>query len=82
MTNEHTQYTIPAPTADYAMAYVLWLVGGLFGIHRFYLQGPRGLSIVMFLLPFFLIGFIVNPIWWLIDLFLIEDLYKRARFIK
>lgn len=63
---------------DYAMCYVMWLLGGWFGLHRFYLRGPQGATVVMALLPLTVVLLPVSLVWWFIDLFLIEDLYIRT----
>jgi len=71
------------------VAYVLWfLIGGL-GIHRFYLGDSRSGGIIlgcavgaivlgMAIHPFFSILWAVVGVWWLVDLFLMPGLVRKA----
>lgn len=56
-----------------AAAYVLWLVFGLLGAHRFYL-GRSGSAVLMLLLSLSVVGLIVTVFWALFDLFLIPGM--------
>lgn len=56
-----------------AAAYVLWVVFGLLGAHRFYL-GRTGSAVVMLLLSLSMVGLIVTVFWALVDLFLIPGM--------
>jgi TM2 domain-containing membrane protein YozV len=60
----------PAPTHSKVMGYVLW-VFGFTGSHRFYFGKPVSGTIWFFTAGLFLIG-------WLIDLFLIPSMARRA----
>lgn len=65
------------PSADLGITYILWLFGGLLGLHRYYL-GSRGAAIAMTLLTIFVIGLPVTVVWWIVDLFLIDSLFKET----
>lgn len=54
------------------VAYVLWLVFGLFGGHRYYL-GRVGIGFLMTIT----VG--VFGVWWIIDAFLIPSMVKSSR---
>lgn len=65
------------------IAYLLWFLFGMFGVHRFYLgrSGSGAAILVLTLLSFFLsfvgIGFLtifIPAIWVLIDIFLIHGM--------
>ncbi len=60
----------PAPTHSKLIGYVLW-VFGFTGSHRFYFGKPVSGTIWFFTAGLFLIG-------WLIDLFLIPSMARRA----
>ena len=68
------QSTIPVPMKkDVFLAYVLWLVAGIFGAHRFYLgKTGSGLAFV-FTFGFFGIG-------WLVDAGLIPNMVHEANY--
>ncbi|EED36560.1 TM2 domain containing protein+B7201 [Luminiphilus syltensis NOR5-1B] len=59
---DEAQASLPGGPLDYNLAWVLWLLLGIFGAHRFY-QGKMGSGIV-WLLTLGLLGF-----GWLYDLF-------------
>lgn len=68
---EH-QVANDSPTTG--LAYVLWLFGGLFSAHRFYVGKP-GTAILQILSYFVLIGFA----WLLIDAFLIPGMVEDKK---
>lgn len=70
-----TGSTLPPSTA-LGFAYLLWLLGGLFGLHRYYL-GRIGSAIAMTVLTLTVVGIFVTVIWWLVDLFLIRDVFEE-----
>lgn len=59
-----------------AVAYILCIFFGAFGIHRFYL-GEKGTGIVMLVLGITIIGLIVSGLWAFIDLFLIPSIIRK-----
>jgi TM2 domain-containing membrane protein YozV len=68
-----------------AAAYILWILLGHFGAHRFYLGKTTSATVMLILallaipLCFVLIGYLILPIvwlWMLIDLFLIPGLTR------
>ena len=65
---------------DVGIAYVLALLWGLFGAHRFY-TGNTGTAIVMLILTCTVVGIIASVIWVAVDLFLLPKMvrdYNRA----
>lgn len=74
VTRSLVQSTIPVPMKkDVFLAYVLWLVAGIFGAHRFYLgKTGSGLAFV-FTFGFFGIG-------WLVDAGLIPNMVHEANY--
>ena len=65
---------------DVGIAYVLALLWGLFGAHRFY-TGNTGTAIVMLILTCTVVGIIASAIWVAVDLFLLPKMvrdYNRA----
>jgi len=56
------------------VAYVLWLLLGLVGAHRFYLGKP--VSAVFQFLSFFVL---IGPIWWVVDAFLLPGMVARRQ---
>lgn len=80
----HRQASAPKNTL---LAYVLWLLLGGFGIHRFYLRrfGSGTLMLILTVVGYattgFLIGFamlIAVGLWWLLDALLIPGLVRQA----
>ncbi|MEM1052612.1 MAG: NINE protein [Pseudomonadota bacterium] len=59
-----------------AVAYLLWLLFGWLGIHRFY-AGKTGSGLVQLLLSLSVLGLAVTILWWLIDAFLIPDMINQ-----
>jgi len=57
-----------------ALAYLFWLVLGIFSAHRFYL-GRTGSAILQIISYVFVVGFI----WWIVDVFLLHDLYRQRQ---
>jgi len=55
------------------IAYLLWLVFGMFGAHRFYL-GRKGSAIAQLILTLTVFGTLVSFPWWLVDAFLIPGI--------
>ncbi|MFD1851133.1 TM2 domain-containing protein [Oceanobacillus bengalensis] len=76
------------PQKSYALAYILWLFLGQFGIHRFY-TGRVGTGIMQLLLgvigwatSWIFIGYIPLTflwIWLFIDIFLIPSMCRNPR---
>lgn len=64
-------------TADRGMSYLLWLFGGIFGLHRYYLNS-RTAAIWMTVLTVLVITIPITVVWWFVDLFLIDSLYREA----
>lgn len=64
----------PYKPNDMGMAYVLLVLGGLFGMHRMYL-GHFGSGIAMAVLTISLIGLPVTLVWWIVDLFLVPGMF-------
>lgn len=59
-----------------AASYVLWLLLGFLGAHRFYL-GKTGTGIVQLLMCLSIIGIIPLAFWWIIDAFLIPGIARE-----
>lgn len=55
------------------VAYILWLLFGWLGVHRFY-AGRTGSGLAQLLLSLSVVGLGVTIIWWLIDAFLVPDM--------
>lgn len=73
--------------ANTPVAYLLWLAGGLFGFHRFYL-GRVASGLVQCLAGFVALGlyfanapFLAIPIalWWFVDLFAVTGMLAKSR---
>jgi len=56
-----------------SVAYILWLLFGIMGVHRFYLKNPKTGLVYMFTGGIFGLG-------WLADLFLTPQLFNTSRF--
>ncbi len=76
-----------SPPKSTLLAYVLWLLLGGFGIHRFYLRrfGSGALMLILTVVGYattgVLIGFamlIAVGLWWLLDALLIPGLVRQA----
>jgi len=61
---------------DIGVAYILWLLLGFFGGHRFYAR-QKGTAIIMMILTVTVIGWPITLIWWLIDALLLPDLVDK-----
>lgn len=70
-----------------AIAYLLWLLLGGFGVHRFYLGHTRSglymlglciLSSILMVVAVGLLGYIALAIWWVADAFLMPSLLRSA----
>ena len=64
---------IQSQTRHVGTAYILVLLTGLLGGHRFYL-GQKGTAIAQLILTMSFFGMVVSSIWVVVDLFLIPDL--------
>lgn len=56
-----------------AVAYLLWLLFGWLGVHRFY-AGKTGSGLVQLLLSLSVVGLGFTILWWIVDAFLIPDM--------
>lgn len=80
--NLKQQMAFEANRRSTGLAYLLWLVFGGFGLHRFYLGRKRtgfaqlALGLLGWI-PFFA-GWIVLGMWWMVDAFLIPDMARKA----
>jgi hypothetical protein len=61
---------------DLGIAYILLLLGGLLGVHRFYL-GRNGSAITMAIMSILIVGLPITAIWWLADLFLLPGIFHE-----
>lgn len=61
---------------DVGIAYLLLLVAGLFGAHRYY-AGRQSSAIVMTILTLSVAGILVTAVWWVVDLFLTASLVEE-----
>ncbi len=57
-------------------AYILCILLGAWGLHRFYL-GEKGTGIVMLILGITMVGLVITGPWALIDLFLIPSIIRK-----
>ncbi|MBD0864596.1 MAG: TM2 domain-containing protein [Rhodobacteraceae bacterium] len=69
----------PYNSRDVGVAYLLALLFGFFGAHRFYLGRP-GTAVLMIILTITVYGMIIIAIWWLIDLFLIPGWVREFNY--
>lgn len=60
-------------TRDVGVAYILLLIAGLFGAHRYYV-GRQSSAITMTILTLTVVGAVVTAVWWIVDLFLTAGL--------
>lgn len=59
------------------VAYILWLLFGWLGVHRFY-AGKTKSGLAQLLLTLSVVGFVLVSLWWwLIDAFLIPDMINE-----
>lgn len=82
--NVTVQVSIPK---SLTVAYVLWVMFGMLGVHRFYL-GKNSTGLVMLLLTviggftmIFIIGFFLigtSAIWWLVDAFQMPGMVRSS----
>lgn len=74
--NLQKQMKFEANRKSVGVAYLLWLLLGGFGVHRFY-SGHTKSAVVQLLLLLSVIGWLVLVPWLLIDLFLIPGLVRE-----
>lgn len=60
------------------VAYLLWLIVGVLGGHRYYL-GRTGSAIAMTVLTITVVGGVISAIWALVDLFLIPGIINEDK---
>jgi len=58
------------------VAYILWLLFGWLGVHRFY-AGKTGSGLAQLLLSLSVVGLGVTIIWWIVDAFLVPDMINQ-----
>ncbi|MGI9311288.1 MAG: NINE protein [bacterium] len=61
---------------EIGMAYVLLILAGLLGGHRFYV-GQKGTAIVILILTISVVGAIVSVAWVIVDIFLLPEMVAR-----
>jgi TM2 domain-containing membrane protein YozV len=74
MTNPYTN-VMPKPKEGW-IAYVIWILAGIFGGHRFYL-GRTGSAIGQLVTSLTIIGILVTVVWNIVDLFLIPGIVRE-----
>ena len=75
-TLQHKELVFQQNEKSKGVAYLLWLLFGWLGVHRFY-AGRTGSGLVQLLLSLSVVGLAVTIIWWLIDAFLIPDMINQ-----
>ena len=72
MLTKHQRMTTPSAVSEKTIlpAFLLSFLGGLLGLHRFYV-GKVGTGIVMLLLSITLFGIVLSGLWNLIDMVMI-----------
>lgn len=73
MDNHHKEIVFEANRKSKAIAYLLWLFLGWFGVHRFY-GGYTKSGITQLLLTLSVVGLPIMLVWLLVDIFLIPGL--------
>lgn len=63
---------------DLGIAYILLLIGGLFGVHRIYADPRAKSGFVMLALTLSVVGLVVTPFWWFLDLFLLPSVIRES----
>lgn len=76
MDNLHKEMVFEANRKSKGVAYLLWVLCGFFGVHRFY-AGETKTGAIQLVMAFSVIGWPVLLIWLLIDLFLIPDMINE-----
>lgn len=73
-----TTYPEESNKPDLGIAYILLLMGGLFGLHRIYADPRAKSGFVMLILTVSLVGLVVTPFWWVVDLFLLPSFVRES----
>ncbi|MEM1194662.1 MAG: TM2 domain-containing protein [Pseudomonadota bacterium] len=76
MDNLHKEMVFEANRKSKGVAYLLWVLCGFFGVHRFY-AGETKTGAIQLVMAFSVIGWPFLLIWLLIDLFLIPDMINE-----
>ncbi|MEP0393283.1 MAG: TM2 domain-containing protein [Erythrobacter sp.] len=74
--NKRKQIVFEQNEKSKGVAYLLWLLFGWLGVHRFY-AGKTGSGLAQLLLSLSVVGFAVTFFWWLFDAFLIPDMINE-----
>lgn len=72
----HTQMVYEANRKSVGLTYVLWLLLGWFGVHRFY-AGATKSGVVQLLLALSVVGLAIQIPWWLLDSVLIPGIVRE-----
>lgn len=69
----HKQIVFEQNEKSKGVAYLLWLLFGWLGVHRFY-AGKTGTGLAQLLLSLSVVGLGITIVWWIVDAFLIPDM--------